>query len=237
MPITSSTLTRPAAPSAPAISPRDFDAIYAQAAGDASRVPWADMRPHPALVTWLNAVAPNLVRCGGRVIVVGCGLGDDVREIARRGYDVTAFDCSPAAVEWAASRDPGNEDRYHVADLFSITPRWRHRFDLVVEINTIQSLPMDQRLDALRAMRELLSPHGYLLVVCRGATESVRVEDGPPWALTEADLREATRMAGLAPHGELTTFLDEEDPPCLRTRAVFRRVESANISVAQASRL
>jgi 2-polyprenyl-3-methyl-5-hydroxy-6-metoxy-1,4-benzoquinol methylase len=202
---------------------RDFEAVYADAAGDASRIPWANMRAHPALVAWLNAVAPGLVRCGGRVIVVGCGLGDDVREIARRGYEVVGFDCSQTAIEWAASRDRGNEDRYHVADLFNLPSRWRHRFDLVVEINTIQSLPIDRRTDAVRAMRELLSPNGYLLVICRGAVQPVREEDGPPWALTEDDLRKAAGIAGLTPAMPLSSFMDDEEPPVLRIRGVFQR--------------
>ena len=57
----------------------DFEAIYATAGGDASRIPWSDGIPNPALVTWLDTVGPSLVRCGARVAVVGCGLGEDAR--------------------------------------------------------------------------------------------------------------------------------------------------------------
>ena len=45
----------------------DFEAIYADANGNADLVPWADDHPNPALVTWLNAVAPSVIRCGARV--------------------------------------------------------------------------------------------------------------------------------------------------------------------------
>ena len=41
----------------------DFESIYADAHGDPTHIPWVDLRPHPALVAWLNAVAPSIVRC------------------------------------------------------------------------------------------------------------------------------------------------------------------------------
>ena len=205
-------------------SPVDqFEAIYADAQGDASRIPWADQRPSSALVNWLNAVAPSLIRSGARVVCVGCGLGDDARELMRRGYDVTAFDCSRSAVDWAKRIDPINARCYQQADLFQAPPRWKRRFDLVVEVNTIQSLPPEMHNAAFAAVAELMSPHGRMVVVCRGADEPVHLEDGPPWALTREQLLEAASLAGLAPEGDLASFTDDEDPPVQRMRGLFRR--------------
>ena len=168
-----------------------FDAMYREAHGDASQIPWCDGRANPALVAWLNHVAPQLVRCGSRVAVVGCGLGDDARAIAARGYDVTAFDCSETAIEWARHIDPENADMYQVADLFDFPPRWRHRFDLVVEIYTFQSLPPSMWAEAMGAMSELMGPHGHLLVIARGTHESiVGLKDDPALAA------HARRVAG-----------------------------------------
>jgi SAM-dependent methyltransferase len=200
-----------------------FESIYAGAEGDASRVPWADSRPHPALITWLNAIAPSLVRCGARVAVVGCGLGDDARELMARGYEVTAFDCSATAVQWCRRTDPAHSGCYAVADLFDLPARWRHRFDLVVEINTIQSLLPEMHAEALGAIANLLSPRGHLLVICRGAEQPVSLEDGPPWALTEQELLEAAAIAGLSAAEAPVSFDDDESPPVRRIRAVFAR--------------
>jgi SAM-dependent methyltransferase len=204
-------------------SPDLFESIYADAHGDASRVPWADQHPHPALITWMNAVAPSLLRCGSRVCVVGCGLGDDAREIMSRGYDVTAFDCSKTAIEWARSLDPANARCYVQSDLFNPTPRWKHRFDLVVEVNTIHSLSPDQHAAAIKAISELVSAHGHLLVICRAADELASSEDGPPWALTEHELVDAAAEAGMTPMEGVTVFDDDETPPVRRMRALFKR--------------
>lgn len=206
-----------------AIESEQFDAIYAAANGDRSRIPWDDGRPHDALVNWLNAVAPSLVRCGARVACVGCGLGDDARELMRRGYDVTAFDCSATAVDWARDLDPENASCYHLADLFEPPDRWRHRFDLVVEVNTVQALPPRRHAEAFRAIAGLLSPHGHLLVCCRGAVEAPAVDDGPPWPLTQPELERLAADAGLEAEGGIAAFFDSSMPGVRRMRALFRR--------------
>jgi len=200
-----------------------FETIYQEAQGDASRIPWSDGRAQPALVNWLNAVAPSIIRCGARVMVVGCGLSEDAKELVKRGYDVTAFDCSRTAVNWAKQLDPDNARCYCVADLFNLPVKWKHRFDLVVEINTIQSLTPDMHLAAMQAIAQLVSPHGHLLVICRGANEPAGIEDGPPWALTPTQLMEFAETAGLAATEPVSSFTDDENPPVRRMRALFKR--------------
>ncbi len=203
-----------------------FETIYEEARGDAAQIPWSDGRPKPALVNWLNAVAPSLLRCGSRVAVVGCGLGEDARELIKRGYDVTAFDCSRTAVSWANKLDPENSRCYFTADLFNPPAKWKHRFDLVVEINTIQALVPERQAEAVKAIAGLMSPHGHLLVICRASEEPASIDDGPPWALTCDELLSATTAAGLKPASAaeaVTVFMDDEDPPVRRMRALFKR--------------
>jgi SAM-dependent methyltransferase len=173
------------------------------------------------MVNWLNAVAPSLVRCGARVAVVGCGLGDDAREVISRGYDVTAFDCSPTAVEWAQGLDPSHTESYTQADLFKPPGRWVRRFDLVVEINNLQYLTLPLQKDAVAALSRFVAPHGHLLVVCRGADEPAESDAGPPWPLTEQQLVAAAAAAGLTPDEEVCCFSDDEN--IKRIRALFRR--------------
>ena len=211
-----------------AADPAHFEAIYADAlaGGETARIPWEEGQPCPALVAWLNAIAPSLVRCGARVAVVGCGLGHDAREVMRRGYEVTAFDCSGSAVEWARRLDPENELCYLQADLFSPPPRWTHRFDLVVEVKTLQSLPPDQRVEALKQLHQLMSPHGHLLIIARAAEQPAAVDDGPPWPMTLDELREAATLAGLEFDGEPAVFNDNDDPTKLRLRALLRHASS-----------
>jgi SAM-dependent methyltransferase len=211
-------------PAAPADLADYFESVYTHAEGDASRIPWADGRPCPALVTWLDFVAPSLIRCGARVAVVGCGLGEDARELIRRGYDVTAFDISNAAVRWARELDAEHGGAYHRADLFSLPPRWVHRFDLVVEISTIQSMPPTLHAKAVHAMGQLVGMRGLLLVIGRAGAEPSRIEDGPPWPMTRQQLCDFAALAGFEPDGQVDVFDDDEAPPVRRMRALFHRV-------------
>ena len=148
-----------------------FESAYIEASGEAARVPWALGEPHPSLVSWLNTEGPCLVRPGCRVAVVGCGLGDDAIELVQRGFDVTAFDCSRSAIEWARRRFPRHSDAFVQADVRTAPSKWRHRFDLVVEINTLPWIDPEQSSDVTQGIVDLLHPKGVLLAICAGAGE------------------------------------------------------------------
>ena len=160
-----------------------LERLYAEAGEDTSRIPWADGIPNPNLVEWLDRQESH----GGRALVVGCGLGDDAEELAARGYDVTAFDVSASAVEWARKAHPDSPVAYVAADLLHAPSEWTQAFDLVVEIYTVQVLRGEPRREALLALPGFVAPGGVLLLVARG-----REEDDPegalPWPLTKREL-------------------------------------------------
>ena len=62
---------------------------------DQQQTPWDRGAASPQLLAWLDSGA--LTPC--RILVPGCGGGWEVAELARRGFDVTALDYAPAAVQ------------------------------------------------------------------------------------------------------------------------------------------
>lgn len=199
-----------------------FENLYRDAAGQAARIPWADEVPNPALVAWLNREAPSLVRPGASISVVGCGLGEDVAELADRGYDVLGFDVSPTAVKWAQKRHPNHAERFMAADLFALPTGLLRRADLVVEVYTIQSVHPLLRARAVAAVTSLVRPRGSVLVICRGRQESEPSVSVPPHPLTESELAALFAQHGMTPMRSLDNFLDDESPPTRRLRGVFR---------------
>ena len=158
-----------------------FEAIYQEAEGDPSRIPWAHARPCPAMVAWLNAEAPCLIRPGARVAVVGCGLGNDAVLLAQRGYDVLAFDICPTAIDWAKRLHPDHASSFIVADLFDLPAKMRHRFDLVVDVHTLQSLPPTCRTEMARGMASMVCHGGHLLAICRGRDPEIPLAEVSAW--------------------------------------------------------
>ncbi len=197
-----------------------FDTLYHAAAGDESAVPWADMRPNPNLTAWL-ATRPPEAATGPRVLIVGCGLGDDAEDLAARGFRVTAFDISPRAIDWCRQRFPNTAVEYCVADALALPKPWDHAFDLVVEIYTLQVLPPELRTTAIEQLAQCVAPGGSLLVVAR-ARDLADDRGTMPWPLLREELDEFVQC-GL----EITScedFLDRsEDPPVRRFRAEYRR--------------
>lgn len=162
-----------------------FDALYREAAGDNQKIPWADLVPNRFFRVW--AEKNDLQGEGRSAMVVGCGLGDDARYLHDLGFRVTAFDISPAAIEWARSLHRETDINFAVADLFNPPKEWFQAFDFVLEVYTIQPLPMEMRASVIDAIANFVRLHGKLVVVTRGR-EDDEIPAEMPWALSRKDL-------------------------------------------------
>lgn len=194
-----------------------FEAVYATSGGDAAGVPWADLRPKPQLVDWLDDHPGN----GHAALDIGCGLGDNAEAIAAAGYETTAFDLSPSAIDWAKRRFAGSPVRYRTADLFDPPGEWRQAFDLVHECYTIQALAGDLRERAFAAVAGLVRPGGVLLVITRTRPEGSEA-DGPPWPLTPAELSRVEAL-GFDVESRLDYEVRRDTRIIAHTRVAYRR--------------
>jgi SAM-dependent methyltransferase len=193
-----------------------FEDLYSQANGNRSIIPWADMMPNPNVVDWLDRYPQA---AAGKALKIGCGLGDDAEELARRGCETTAFDISESAILWCRRRYPESSVSYIIADLFSAPAEWEAKFDFVLESYTLQVLPPDLRAEAVRCIASFVAPGGTLLVIARGREPS-EPEGNMPWPLTKEEL------SLFATHGlqevSCEDYPDNEDPPVRRFRASYR---------------
>jgi len=195
-----------------------FEALYAQADGDSSIIPWADLTPNPNLVGWLDATHAH--GRGQKALKVGCGLGDDAEELSLRGFDTTAFDISHTAISWCHRRYTKSSVTYLAADLFDAPPEWQGAFSLVVESYTLQVLTPDFRRKAIRCVADFVAPGGTLLVITRGR-EPTDPEGKMPWPLTRDELTSFSDYS--LKEVSFEDYIDKENPPVRRFRAVYRR--------------
>jgi SAM-dependent methyltransferase len=194
-----------------------FDALYKEAAGSTDIIPWADLEPNRFFKRWAENNA--LKGEGRKALVVGCGLGDDARYLYDLGFTVTAFDISPAAVEWARKLHRETSIAFEVADLFEPDPQWLGSFDFVLEIYTIQPLPMEWRTKVIDAISAFVAPGGRLVVVTQGREDGEEPQQ-LPWPLSRRDLHRFTEN-GLVETDFVEMWDDEDDK--LRFVAQYRR--------------
>jgi len=206
-----------------------FEPLYAAAERGELSVPWARLAPDPHLLDWLDGDPVELD--GRRVLVAGCGLGDDAEAIATRGASVSAFDIAPSAVAAARRRFPASRVTYTVADLLQPPAAWLEGFDLVAEIYTLQVLPQLARGRAMSALAQLTRPGGRLLVISRLRDD--RDPPGPmPWPLAVNELHTFIDTGLIL--AEWDDFDDDisAGAPVRRLRAVFTRPVRAGPAVA-----
>jgi len=199
-----------------------YEELYRSAKGDPSRIPWADLKPNHNLTAWLDRDMPGpSPGAGQRALVVGCGLGDDAEELARRGFAVTAFDISRTAIEWCTERFGPSRVGYVVANLLEPPTAWPRSFDFVLESYTIQAMPLELRQRALRQVADFVAPGGRLLIICRARDDS----DPPgnlPYPLTRREL-DLLWHVGLKQVSFEDYLDDARDPPIRRFRAAYVR--------------
>jgi SAM-dependent methyltransferase len=207
-----------------------FERVYAAAEAGETVVPWDRGAPNPFLVPLAERLAIKAGRADDpartarkRAVVVGCGTGDDAEFIAGLGFETVAFDISPSAIAAARRRYPDSAVTYQTADLLAPPAAWHRAFDLVVESLTLQALPDPPRRDAIARLGELVAPAGTLIVIAR-AREPGEPADGPPWALTRAEI-DALANSGLQPV-KIEDLINPEYEWPRRWRAEFRRPAS-----------
>ena len=199
-----------------------FDALYKESGGDIEKIPWADMAPNRFFKAW--AESKGLKGEGRRALVVGCGLGDDAKYLHDLGFKVTGFDISPTAIEWARKVYGEEGIQFETADLFQPYRGWLGAFDFVLEIYTIQPLPMEMRPKVIDSIAALVALGGRLVVVCRGREDDEEIGE-VPWPLSKRDLSrfEENGLRQL----DFQEFWDEEDEQRRFVVEYLREAESS----------
>ena len=112
----------------------------------------------------------------------------------------TGFDLSPTAIRRAQELHPDSNVEYVTADLLRLPSDWRHAFDLVVEVWTVQALPDPPRTQAIEAIASLVAPQGDLVVIAIARDDDGpdhRPGDGPPWFLNRNTINKFDTLTGL----------------------------------------
>jgi SAM-dependent methyltransferase len=100
------------------------------------------------------------------VLDVGCGTGEHVLYLARRGYEAWGIDSAPLAIEKAREKSAqrGIPATFVVADAFELRGLQR-TFDTVVDSGLFHVFSPEQRPGFVASLGEVVSPGGSYLML------------------------------------------------------------------------
>jgi SAM-dependent methyltransferase len=199
--------------------PRDWNQRYAE--GD---IPWNTNRPSTELTRVLAET--DLPR--GRALEIGCGTGDDAIFLAQQGFEVTAFDLSPLAIQQAKEKAAKAEVfvEFLVADIRDL-PDLGEPFPFVFD-RGVYHVVRQERLDAFLSMLDRYAQaHGHYLMLAGNSNEANPPKGGPPRVAAEEICRELDPLMRLIQLRETrfdsSIVIDGERICPLAWSALFRR--------------
>lgn len=170
----------------------EFETVYrgeSTRMGEGIRPPWSLGEPQPELAALIEQG-----KFSGDVLDAGCGEGAISLALAERGHTTLGLDAAPTAIELAkseAERRGVTNSTFAVADIsdFGTYPDGSAgRFGTIVDSTLFHSMPVELREGYQQSIVRAAAPGAryYVLVF-----DKADVPQGPPFAVTEEELREA----------------------------------------------
>ncbi|MCZ7583415.1 MAG: class I SAM-dependent methyltransferase [Deltaproteobacteria bacterium] len=166
----------------------------------AGPVPWDIGRPQPVFVRLADD--GEIV---GTVLDVGCGTGDNAIELARRGFDVTAIDAAPTAIERARAKAENKGISVRFLNTDALSPDLDGaRFQTVIDSGLFHVFSDEERPLFEKMLAEKLEPGGSYFLLCFSEHETR--PDGPR-RVTQTEIK-GTFQKGWRVHSIETALFD-----------------------------
>lgn len=148
----------------------DWDSVYR-----GGTPPWETGRPCPELIQTIREGAIRPVR----TLELGCGTGADAVFLAKHGFEVTAVDCSPTAINRARTRaeQSGALLRIVLDDVFEFAEHCG-TFDLVYDAGFYHYMRRSELARFLDVLWRVTYPGSAYFALAGSAKE--RADGGPP---------------------------------------------------------
>ncbi len=128
------------------------------------KIPWNLESPPEVLVDLVKS--RKIKPC--KAIDLGCGIGHYACYLSRQGFDMTAVDLSPKAVELATEngRKTGCQCRFIHADILNGIPGIGNQFEFAYDWEVLHHIFPENRPTYAQTVYDLLKPGGRYLSVC-----------------------------------------------------------------------
>ena len=126
----------------------------------------------------------------GKVCIVGCGRGYDAIMIAQKGFEVTAVDFAPSAINAVKNLAFDVDVKVNIveADIFSLTHEHMNTYDFIIEQTCFCAIHPSRRKDYEKLVRSILKSGGKLIGLWFPLDKTLK-EGGPPWGTTVEEVK------------------------------------------------
>ena len=126
----------------------------------------------------------------GKVCIIGCGRGYDAIMFAQKGFEVTAIDFAPSAIN--AVKDLARKAKLAVNtienDIFTLAPVYANTYDFIIEQTCFCAINPARRSEYETVVNQLLKPGG-LLIGLWFPLDKLKGDGGPPWGTTIEEVK------------------------------------------------
>jgi len=144
---------------------------------------WELGQPAPALKDMLSELELDK----SRILVPGCGSGNDAAHLAQAGHTVTAIDVSEEAIKQARKKY-GHLSNLAIEqrNIFDLPSDWQHSFDFIFEHICYCAVNPQRREELVQTWKNLLTEKGHVLGIFFVRDRRER----PPYGGSEWEVRE-----------------------------------------------
>ena len=127
----------------------------------------------------------------GKLIILGCGRGYDAVMFAKKGFEVTAVDFSPSAINFLNSLSSKNKVKINIIkeDLFLLNERYINHFDYVIEQTCFCAIDPKRRSEYEILTNNILKFNGLLIGLWFPIGKQIK-EGGPPWGVSLSKIKD-----------------------------------------------
>lgn len=131
---------------------------------DLDNIPWNVETPPDILHDLIKS--KNL--SPGKVIELGCGVGNYIRYFSGMGFDATGVDISEKAIDIARelAQKAGVTCEFIAADVLGNVSEIKSKYDFVYDWELLHHIYPEDRNKYIENVQKLLKPEGYYMSVC-----------------------------------------------------------------------
>ncbi len=135
-----------------------------------------------------QSLAKSLKR--GKLCIIGCGRGYDAVLFAKNGFEVTAIDFAPSAIN--ALQDLAKKENARIdilqKDIFLMLPEFHETFDYVIEQTCFCAIHPSRRREYEKLVWNILKANGELVGLWFPLDKNIN-EGGPPYGTTVNEIK------------------------------------------------